>query len=85
MSNKNVCFLQTFSVSEIIVRNIEGYPGIKVGGHNVSNLRYAGDAVLITENQEDLQILDIFGEESCKKGLELNSKKKKSKKASNGR
>ena len=27
--------------SEIIMRSVKGYPGIKVGGHNVNNLRYA--------------------------------------------
>ena len=29
--------------SEIIMRNIEGQPGIRVGGHNINNLRYADD------------------------------------------
>ena len=24
--------------SEIVMRNVKGYPGIKVGGHNVNNL-----------------------------------------------
>ena len=36
--------------SEIIMQNLEGYPGIKVGGHNVNNLRYSNDTVLIVEN-----------------------------------
>ncbi|GFO08077.1 RNA-directed DNA polymerase from mobile element jockey [Plakobranchus ocellatus] len=51
-------------------------PGIKVGGQNINNLRYADDTVLIAENKEDLQkLLNIVEEESRKKGLELNSKK----------
>ena len=45
-------------------------------GHNVNNLRYANDTVLIAENKEDLQqLLDIIEEESSKKGLELNNRK----------
>ncbi|GFO45212.1 endonuclease-reverse transcriptase [Plakobranchus ocellatus] len=62
--------------SEIIMRNSENHPGIKVGGQNINNLRYADDTVLIAENKEDLQkLLNIVEEESRKTGLELNSKK----------
>ncbi|GFN96228.1 endonuclease-reverse transcriptase [Plakobranchus ocellatus] len=62
--------------SEIIMRNLENHPGIKVCGQNINNLRYADDTVLIAENKEDLQKLpNIVEEESRKKGLELNSKK----------
>ena len=61
--------------SEIIMQNLEGNPGIKVGGLNLNNLRHADDTVLMAENKEDLQqLLDIVKEESRKKGLELNSK-----------
>ncbi|GFN92294.1 retrovirus-related pol polyprotein from type-1 retrotransposable element r2 [Plakobranchus ocellatus] len=62
--------------SEIIMRKLENHPGIKVGGQNINNLRYADDTVLIAENKEDLQkLLNIVEEENRKKGLELNSKK----------
>ena len=62
--------------SEIIMRNIEGQPGVWVGGHNINNLRYADDTVLISENEKDLQqLLNIVESKSKKKGLELNSKK----------
>ncbi|GFO01374.1 retrovirus-related pol polyprotein from type-1 retrotransposable element r2 [Plakobranchus ocellatus] len=62
--------------SEIIMRNLENHPGIKVGGQNINNLRYADDTMLIAENKEDLQkLINIVEEESRKKGLELNSKK----------
>ncbi|GFO07610.1 endonuclease-reverse transcriptase [Plakobranchus ocellatus] len=65
-----------FFYSEIIMRNLENHPGIKVGGQNINNLRYADDTVLIAENKEDLQkLLNIVQEESRKKGSELNSKK----------
>ena len=62
--------------SEIIMRNIEGQPGIRVGGHNINNLRYADDTVLISENEKDLQqLLNIVESKSKEKRLELNSKK----------
>ena len=57
------------------MQNLEGNPGIRVGGHNLNNLRHADDSVLMPENKEDLQqLLDIVEEESRKKGFELNSK-----------
>ena len=65
----------SFLYSEICMQNLEGYPGIKVEGHNVNNLRYADDTVLIAENKDDLQqLLDIVEEEISKKGTKLNSK-----------
>ena len=50
------------------MRNIEEYPEIKVGGHNVNNLSYTDDIVLPAENK----LSDIVEEESRK---ELNRKK----------
>ena len=45
-------FPQTFSLySEIIMRNLKEYPGIKVGGHNLNSLRYADDTALIAETK----------------------------------
>ena len=47
-----------------------------MGGHNINNLKYADDTVLISENEKDLQqLLNIIESKSKKKGLELNSKK----------
>ena len=52
------------------------YIHIRVGGHNINNLRYADDTVLISENEKDLQqLLNIVESKSKEKGLELNSKK----------
>ena len=45
---------------------------MKVGGHNVNNLRYGGGNVLIAHYKEDSQ--QLSEEESRKKGLKLNSK-----------
>ena len=57
------------------MQNLEGNPGIKVGGQNLNNLRHADDTVLMPENKENLQqLLDKVEEESRKKELELNSK-----------
>ena len=38
--------------SEIILQNLEEYQEMKVGGHNVNNLRYADDTVLIAKNKK---------------------------------
>ena len=62
--------------SEIIMRALEGMPGIKVGGYNMNNIRYADDTVLIADNENELQeMLDTVVRESEKKGLSLNKKK----------
>ena len=54
--------------SEIIMREIKAKPGILVGGHNINNLQYADDTVLLAENTEDLQhLVDIVVPESAKK------------------
>ena len=45
--------------TDIIFRNIDQRPGIKIGGHTINNLRYADDTVLLAENESELQqILD---------------------------
>ena len=47
-----------------------------MGGHNINNLRYADDTVLISENEKDLQqLLNIVESKSEENGSELNSKK----------
>ena len=62
--------------SEIIMRALKGMPGIKVGGYNMNNIRYADDTVLIADNENELQeMLDTVVRESEKKGLSLNKKK----------
>ena len=62
--------------SEMILRNIEQHEGVKVGGKNINNLRYADDTVLIADSEEKLQrILQTVTEESENKGLQLNAKK----------
>ncbi|GFS23270.1 retrovirus-related Pol polyprotein from type-1 retrotransposable element R2 [Elysia marginata] len=65
--------------SEMIMRQIEEMKGLKIGGHNINNIRYADDTVLTADSEEKLQeLLNKVVEESKNKGLELNSKKTES-------
>ena len=43
--------------SEIIMQNLEGYPGIKVGGLNLNNLRHADDTVLLPKKKKPATII----------------------------
>ena len=38
--------------SEMILRNLENYPGVKINGENINNIRYADDTVLIADSKE---------------------------------
>ena len=52
--------------------------GIKIGGRNSNNLRYADDTILMAESEEELQILLMKVKvESEKVGLKLNIQKTK--------
>ena len=52
--------------------------GIKIAGRNLNNLRYADDATLMAESEEELKsLLMKVNEESEKVGLKLNSQKPK--------
>ena len=51
---------------------------IKIAGRNVNNLRYADDATLMAESEEELKsLLMRVKEESEKFGLKLNIQKTK--------
>ena len=51
----------------------EAQAGIKTVGSNTNNLRYADDATLMTESEEELKsLLMKVKEESVKAGLKLN-------------
>ena len=66
--------------TEHIIRNAmldELQVGIKVGGRNINNLRYADDTAVIAESREYLKNLLMSGkEESERASLRLNNKKK---------
>ena len=52
--------------------------GIKIGGRNISNLRYVDDTTLMEESEEDLRsFLMRVKEENERAGLKLNIKKNK--------
>ena len=68
--------------AEHIVRNArldELQAGIKIGGRNINNLRYADDTTLMLESEEKLKsLLMRVKEESERASLRLNIKKLRS-------
>lgn len=64
------------SYSENIFKEIKQWGGIKVGGKNINNIRFADDAVLISDNEQDLNVLlNKVIEINGKWGLDMNLKK----------
>ena len=66
--------------AEYIMRNAgleEAQAGIKIGGRNINNLRYADDTTLMAESKELKSLLMKVKEESDKVGLKLNIQKTK--------
>ena len=65
--------------AEYIMQNArldKSQAGMKIAGGNINNLKYADDATLMAENEEELKsLLMKVKEESEKAGLKLNSKK----------
>ena len=56
----------------------EAQAGIKIGGRNISNLRYVDDTTLMAESEEELKsLLMKVKEESEKLGLKLSIQKTK--------
>ena len=55
----------------------EAQHGIKTGGRNINNLRYANDTTLTAESEELKSLLMKVKKESEKVGLKLNIKKTK--------
>ena len=52
--------------------------GIKIGGRNINNLRYADDTTLMSESEEELKsLLMRVKEKSERVSLKLNTKKTK--------
>ena len=67
--------------AEYIIRNTgleEAQGGIKIAGRNINNLRYAHDATLLAESEEEQKsFLMKVKDESEKIGLKLNIQKTK--------
>ena len=56
----------------------EAQAGIKIGGRNINNLRYADDTTLMAESEEELKsLLMKVKKESEKAGLKVNILKTK--------
>ena len=56
----------------------EAQAGIKIGGRNINNLRFADDTTLMAESEEELKsLLMKEKDESEKVGLKLNIQKTK--------
>ena len=70
-----------FNEQCLIMRNAElekAQAGIKIARRNINNLRYADDATLVAESEEELKsLLMKVKEESEKVGLKLNFQKTK--------
>ena len=46
------------------MNKLEDVEGIKIGGRNINNIRYADDTVLISDSEEKLQrLVDELSEE----------------------
>ena len=64
--------------TEHIFRKTNHIPGVKINGHNINNLRYADDTVLIAEDEASLQdLVTTVNDESEKCCSLMNIKKTK--------
>ena len=79
--DKAVYYHPAYFYAEYIMRNAgldEAQAGIKIGGKNINNLRYADDTTLMAESKEELKsLLMKVKEESENVGLNLNIQKTK--------
>ena len=61
---------------ENIMREIEEMEGLKVGGKNIDNIRYADDTALVADSKEKLQeLLTTIQRKSEEHGLNINTGK----------
>ena len=61
---------------EEVMETIQDMEGVKIGGRNINNLRFADDAALIADSEVKLQnLMDAVAQASESKGLKINIKK----------
>ena len=59
--------------SEEVMSELKELEGIRIGGENINNLRYADDTVLIATNKKNLQLLVNKLNEACnRRGMKIN-------------
>ena len=57
------------------MREFDEQKGLVAGGHNINNLKYTDDRVLLVESEKDLQrLLDVVVKQREKKALSINCK-----------
>ena len=62
--------------TQIVMDEMKEIPGVKIGGRNINNIRYADDMVVMAETEEGLQALMNKLEEECRNvGLRININK----------
>ena len=64
--------------SEMVMRQLQDIEGIKIGGYNINNVRYADDTVLVADDAEKLQeLVSVVVRASEERGLTVNKEKTK--------
>ena len=64
--------------TEFIFRETQNLQGVTIGGHNINNLRYADDTVLLANTNGNLsEMVTAVKMNSSKAGLDMNTKKTK--------
>ena len=62
--------------SEVILRSIDNLEGVKIGGVNINNFRFADDTVLIAESEKNLQkLLDAVQKQCENFEMQINVQK----------
>ena len=62
--------------TQLVMNEITELDGIKIGGRNINNIRYADDMVLLADTEEKLQrLMDELNEQCRIKGLKINKSK----------
>ena len=64
--------------SEVIMRDLTEMEGIKFGGRNINNIRYADETVLLADSEDKLQrLVQQLVQSSEERGLKMNLSKTK--------
>ena len=62
--------------TEVVMKKISHMDGLRIGGLNVNNIRYADDTAIVADSEEQLQnLITEIADESRNFGLEINKRK----------